>query len=88
MSDNKNLGAPSTGILAPSLAYGHTDVYHQGHNTAPLPDVEYGEYKFLGTIPVWEGDHTYEAREMAQAKFGPEAKVFRTARFWIAYTIR
>lgn len=82
-----NLGAPT--VQAPELAYRRPDVYQDGLATAPRNDeMPYKDYVFLGRIPVNENEGTQAATAIAKAKYGPKAKVFQTARYWIAYEIR
>ncbi len=96
----KNLtGKPSDGDLKeglctpPAVAHRHRDVWVMDGS---LPDDDlnpdllrrdaYSQYVFLGRIPV-AGCTRHEARTIARTKFHPEARVFATARYFVAYRV-
>lgn len=83
----RTLGTPT--LIVPSIAHRRPDVYHAGiGDYMPRSDDSlYRTYKFLGRIAVNETEDHWEAAARAREKFGPSSKVFRTARFWVAYAV-
>lgn len=85
----------------PELAYRRPDVYHEGmqSDVANTEDEDVDEevvdpttlpYKTYTKLGIWAnrpGRSVPEAQAWARDKFGPDAKVFETARFWVAYRI-
>jgi hypothetical protein len=83
----QNLGAPRTYVV-PAVAHRQNDVYRDGVNTAPRTDDVYKQYKFLGRLPGEAFDEAKSARDAAQERFGPRARVFRVARYWVCYEVQ
>ena len=52
-----------------------------------VPQLAYTDYRFLGRIPTTDTLTRSEARAIARERFHPDARVFRTARFYVAYRI-
>jgi hypothetical protein len=82
--------------MAPAIAYGHVHVHdmgrgddHFGSDAEPLlaEIVDYRQYVFLGRLPIGLYTETAEAKAAARAKYGPDAKAFATARYWVCYRI-
>lgn len=81
-----NLGAPQVG--APELAYRRPDAYRDGDLAPRNDDLSYRDYEFIGRMPL-EAHDAQSAQKAARAKFdNKRAKVFRTAKYWVAYVIR
>jgi hypothetical protein len=87
-NSDKNLGAPAARVLCPAIAFGHHDVFDMGRHDYPHNEPDYREYRFLGRLPIGAYTETRTARVAAQAKFGPRANVFLTARYWVVHEIR
>lgn len=70
----------------PEIAH-RRDVYDSGAGDE-LPKKEYGyhNYRRLGVLPVAKYETTRQATAAAKAQFGPRARCFKTARFWVCYT--
>jgi hypothetical protein len=82
-----NLGAPM--LLVPEIAYRRPDSYRLGHDDAPRKDeLAYRDYKKLGIFPLRDGMDTAAAKAYAKDKYGPRARVFATARYWVAYEVQ
>jgi hypothetical protein len=87
LSSDKNLGAPALKCSAPSAAYRQPDVFHMGTQDWPHNEPDYRSYKFLGRLKGADFAHTTAAQRAAKEKFGQRAKVFRTAKWWVAYEL-
>lgn len=86
MNDKNVLGAPK--IIVPAIAYRQLPVYQDGINVAPrMDDYTYRQYVFLGRLLIANYADSGAARDAARTKFGPRARVFRTARFWVCYQV-
>ena len=75
---------------APSVAYRAPDVWHMGLDAyEPLEDDErpYKTYQFLGRIAADGELDSSGARKLARAKYHPEAKVFKTPRWFVCYRV-
>jgi hypothetical protein len=84
----KTLGTPT--MIVPSIAYRRPDVYHAGSGDF-LPRTDpalYQHYEFLGRVAVNETDDHWDVSARAKQRFGPGARVFRTARWWVVYAVR
>ena len=84
---------PSRYQSVPSLAHGAPEAWNMDMDQyEPQQDnsAAYQSYQFLGRInpgSVEDPRTGYQAQLIARAKFHPEAKVFRTARWYVAYRI-
>ena len=81
-------------MVVPAIAHRRRDVFRMdGSSAENLEDLgyispnAYNQYVFLGRIPAPEFQTRHEARTAAREKFHPEARVFRTARYYIAYRV-
>ncbi len=69
---------------APAVAY----MEAQYHTTeGPLGPTMYDAYRFLGRIARTGCNDIRDAKAEAVAKYGDRARVFTTARYYIAYRI-
>lgn len=75
--------------MAPAIAYRRQDTYHSAYHDAPKIESEtaYKSYVFLGRYPKTEGDSSALVGAAAKTQYGPQARVFGTARYWVVYRV-
>ena len=72
----------------PAVAYRPQPVWDMDTDDyEPLPDCTYSEYRFLGRIPEAQAADRHAAQRLARKQFHPDAKVFKVARYYVAYRI-
>lgn len=76
--DQKKWSAPPGAYREPVAYDSHTDSFPR--------EIEYGAYRRLGIMKN-TGQSASAARRAALAKYGPRAKVYMTARYWVCYDV-
>lgn len=72
----------------PTIAHRPKPVWDMSNDDCePLEDYNYRQYKFLGRIPNDPETTRNKALAIARKKFHSQAKVFNTARYYVAYLV-
>lgn len=70
----------------PTSAYSGHVAYDQGRNDRwPDQNFTYKHFTHLGNISPDDALEASQALALAQAKYGSNVRVMRTARYWVAY---